>query len=336
MQPWLLWHEGALGDLLLTRFAVAALRLDRENPLVLCARNEARFLLEDFSLVQKSYPTSPGPAFWVPKIGPERVIVFGGSKLADLFAGLSVSLYTVATRPWGRGHLAIQMLLQVFSLLDKALDIEKVFKRALARERDQVGCGPFLLHPGSGGRYKCAPLEWTKALGRALKERGQEVCFILGPAERDWYPLLRDENPLCVNQDLGAVVKIIKEAKGFIGFDSGLTHLAAFLGVPTVALFGPTAWWQWCPLGPRVLVIKKYCSCLKDGHDPRGCKDPCLTHLPLGEITHLVHSFFNTTAKNPGLTGPQTHLEKLLAGAFELEEKEQFASLPWVEVVEVA
>ena len=41
----------------------------------------------------------------------------------------------------------------------------------------------------------------------------------------------------------------------YVGNDAGMTHLAAALGVPTVALFGPTNPTVWQPLGPQVRVL---------------------------------------------------------------------------------
>ncbi len=42
----------------------------------------------------------------------------------------------------------------------------------------------------------------------------------------------------------------------FVGNDSGVTHLAGLLGVPTVALFGPTDPAIWAPLGLRVVALQ--------------------------------------------------------------------------------
>ncbi|MFM2042578.1 MAG: hypothetical protein RLY86_1154 [Pseudomonadota bacterium] len=41
----------------------------------------------------------------------------------------------------------------------------------------------------------------------------------------------------------------------YLGNDSGLSHVAAALGVPTVAVFGPTDPRQYAPVGPRVAVV---------------------------------------------------------------------------------
>jgi ADP-heptose:LPS heptosyltransferase len=51
-------------------------------------------------------------------------------------------------------------------------------------------------------------------------------------------------------------VGLLSCADGFIGNDSGITHLAAALGVKTLAVFGPTNPNGYKPLGPAVKVFK--------------------------------------------------------------------------------
>jgi ADP-heptose:LPS heptosyltransferase len=48
---------------------------------------------------------------------------------------------------------------------------------------------------------------------------------------------------------------VLAESRGYFGNDSGVSHLAAALGVPTVAVFGPTDPAVWAPLGPEVSVV---------------------------------------------------------------------------------
>jgi heptosyltransferase III len=55
-----------------------------------------------------------------------------------------------------------------------------------------------------------------------------------------------DERPLLF------VAAILRRACAFLGNDSGLSHLAGMLGVPTLVLFGPSDPTHWLPLGPRV------------------------------------------------------------------------------------
>jgi len=49
----------------------------------------------------------------------------------------------------------------------------------------------------------------------------------------------------------------VRQCRAFIGNDSGITHLAAYLGCPTIALFGPTDPRIWGPIGRRSRIIWK-------------------------------------------------------------------------------
>ncbi|MCB1102996.1 MAG: hypothetical protein KDL10_11560, partial [Kiritimatiellae bacterium] len=55
---------------------------------------------------------------------------------------------------------------------------------------------------------------------------------------------------------LSEVVHLFRSAGRYIGNDSGITHLAAACGVPTLAIFGPTDPAVWAPLGAHVTVIR--------------------------------------------------------------------------------
>ena len=49
---------------------------------------------------------------------------------------------------------------------------------------------------------------------------------------------------------------VLSACRAFIGNDSGVTHIAAAVGLPTIALFGPSDADRWGPRGPHVSVIK--------------------------------------------------------------------------------
>ena len=57
--------------------------------------------------------------------------------------------------------------------------------------------------------------------------------------------------------DLYELACWLATARIYIGNDSGITHLAAAVGTPVVALFGPTDPRIWAPRGPHVRVIAK-------------------------------------------------------------------------------
>jgi len=130
-----------------------------------------------------------------------------------------------------------------------------------------------ILHPGSGSPKKNAPLELFKELYRLLEAKGLKPLFVLGEAEYDLKGELNNFETYEV-ENLLKFARLLKGAKLFVGNDSGFTHLAGYLGVKTVALFGPTDPLVWKPLGPQVKVLSKFlpCSpCFPDVCDRRDC-----------------------------------------------------------------
>jgi heptosyltransferase-2 len=99
------------------------------------------------------------------------------------------------------------------------------------------------VHPFSGGTRKNWPLERFRTL--AL---GMPVRLTAGPEEK-----LADAVRF---DDLGELAAWLASARVYIGNDSGISHLAAAVGTPTVALFGPTRPEVWAPRGPRVRIVQ--------------------------------------------------------------------------------
>ena len=79
--------------------------------------------------------------------------------------------------------------------------------------------------------------------------------------------------PVSITQLAG----LLASAQGYLGHDTGVTHLAAMLGVPTIAMFGPTDPGRWAPRGANVTVIQGG-ACRCEGWDEvQLCRDkPCL------------------------------------------------------------
>jgi heptosyltransferase-3 len=111
-------------------------------------------------------------------------------------------------------------------------------------ECPRAPAGFVAIHPFSGSAGKNWPLDRFRELARRL---GEKVCWCAGPEE----PLdgaVRFEN-------LYDLACWLASARLYIGNDSGITHLAAAVGTPVVALFGPTDPAVWAPRGKRVEVI---------------------------------------------------------------------------------
>ncbi|MFA5191889.1 MAG: glycosyltransferase family 9 protein [Verrucomicrobiia bacterium] len=113
------------------------------------------------------------------------------------------------------------------------------------------------IHPGSGGEHKVWPADRWAAVIRALREQaGCNILLIGGEADDTARRALASFNlPAAWNLPLPQLAAILERCGLFAGHDSGITHLAAAVGVPTLALFGPTSPNIWSPLGPRVRVV---------------------------------------------------------------------------------
>jgi heptosyltransferase-3 len=55
---------------------------------------------------------------------------------------------------------------------------------------------------------------------------------------------------------LETIVDVLKSAELVVSVNTGIMHLAAIVGAPTIALNGPTATHRWGPVGPRVAVVE--------------------------------------------------------------------------------
>jgi ADP-heptose:LPS heptosyltransferase len=122
----------------------------------------------------------------------------------------------------------------------------------------------FALHPGSGGARKCWPPERFAAVIRRLWQWGWPVLLLVGPADHERLETLLKLLPappqpallkLLVDVPLLDLVPVLCQCRGYLGNDAGMTHLAALLGLPTLALFGPTDPLVWQPRGRAVSII---------------------------------------------------------------------------------
>ncbi len=121
--------------------------------------------------------------------------------------------------------------------------------------------GSIVLFVGAGGEGKRWAMErWVELAGR-LRDVGH-VALLAGPVEAERFgsaerAMFDRAGGRIVGGDgeLGTLVEEIRGARLFVGCDTGPTHLAAQMGVATIALFGPTDAAVWEPVGPSVCLI---------------------------------------------------------------------------------
>jgi ADP-heptose:LPS heptosyltransferase len=119
------------------------------------------------------------------------------------------------------------------------------------------------VHPGSGSKAKNWPLENYVSLVQRLYQSCRGTALVVeGPAERNMIDNMSealDGITFIALQSLALplLAAILSQCSLFIGNDSGITHLAAALGVPTIALFGPTDPYIWGPRGKKVFIARE-------------------------------------------------------------------------------
>jgi len=200
----------------------------------------------------------------------DAVVIYGADadeafvrNVRRLCAG-SVTVWPV--HPAGHEHAAVHLARAVADPVPQPLPWaelrvpqEQVAWAGQWFDRRLAGAGRAIaFHPGSGGRWKCWPPERFARLAEALD---RPVLLIEGPADEDAcrevaqglprrLPLAR-----AAGLSVGRVAALIARCGCYVGNDSGISHLAAGLGVPTVAVFGPTDPAVWEPRGPAVRVV---------------------------------------------------------------------------------
>ncbi len=121
------------------------------------------------------------------------------------------------------------------------------------------------IHPGSGSERKNWPIASFIEVINGLWQEKCAVLLLAGPAEEQKLAYLQRHlapSPglykTLVNAPLLETAQQLRQCQGYLGNDSGITHLAAMLGVPTVAIFGPgSRTSNWEPLGKHVGIIQQ-------------------------------------------------------------------------------
>jgi len=151
---------------------------------------------------------------------------------------------------------------------------------------------PFVhMHPGSRWSFKCWPAERNAELVDRLAADGHDVVLTSAPDETAFIEEILKKttsNPLSLAgklsiKELGALTA---RARLFVGVDSMPMHLAAAMGTPTVALFGPSGENEWGPWNVERRVVTTAHTCRPCGYD--GCGggkvSECLAFLPVEPV----------------------------------------------------
>ncbi|MGQ9631668.1 MAG: glycosyltransferase family 9 protein [bacterium] len=119
------------------------------------------------------------------------------------------------------------------------------------------------IHPGSGGKKKIWPPDRFARLADYLAETyGAEILLVVGPIDRSVSEKVQEDARAAhiipvENVGLVELAAILRRCDAYVGNDSGVTHLAAAVRTPTIAIFGPTDPAVWGPRGENVVIVRK-------------------------------------------------------------------------------
>jgi len=229
-------------------------------------------------------------AFWTWLARSPRKIGFAGTR-----EGSSLVL-TDRLPPYDPDEHAVRRYLRLAEHLGAAAAPVR-FRLALlaAAGRDLAplwtkGAGPLLiLHPGTRWPSKhWPPPLWAQLADALLQVRRAKIVFTGSAADRHLIAQIRAsmQGPavdLSGRTDIAALARLFFQADAAVTTDTGPMHLAAAVGTPVTAIFGPTAPWRTGPYGRQHRVVRTGVACSPCRE--RRCPDPvCLTDLPVDMV----------------------------------------------------
>jgi hypothetical protein len=122
--------------------------------------------------------------------------------------------------------------------------------------------GVIAMHPGSGSERKNWPEpRWTELVRQIIDRTDYDLLLVGGEAEGDRLQRLAAALPpararVALSMPLAELAAIMESCGGFLGHDSGISHLASALGLPGLVLWGHTIEAVWRPPGERIRIIR--------------------------------------------------------------------------------
>lgn len=183
-----------------------------------------------------------------------------------------------------------------------------------------------VLHPSPKFAYKMWRQDGWIAFARWLQQQGLQVVLTGGPDqdERNYVAAIAAQTPvldLAGKLSLAETAELLGSATLFAGPDTAVTHLAAAVGIPTIALFGPSnpvkwgPWpadwhgpdspWPWRGGGRRgnVLMIQgpgDCVPCLQEGCDRHiGSSSLCLQRIPTSNLITAAQTMLDERSAMP-------------------------------------
>ena len=143
------------------------------------------------------------------------------------------------------------------------MGVDSAVTSALFRVATGQGAERILaLHPGSGGEHKNWPeANWAELLQNLINQTNFNLLLVGGEAEGERLQRLAAALPpararVAQSRPLPELAQLLQRCSAFIGHDSGISHLAAAVGLPGLILWGETAEEIWRPPSEKMIILR--------------------------------------------------------------------------------
>lgn len=190
--------------------------------------------------------------------------------------------------------------------LDVPPEAEVAAEQLLARKRVVRDRDLVLIHPGARWWFKAWPPDRFAALADGIEEElGAQIIIAGGPGDVATAEGIRGEMrypaiSVAGETSILELAAVLKRCRLFVGNDNGPMHVAAAVGTPVVALFGPTNPVEWGPWGDGHITLYR-------GFDCRQCwwssaclrgEGNCLRQITVDEAMVAVRRAWNGKGEN--------------------------------------
>lgn len=190
--------------------------------------------------------------------------------------------------------------------------------------RGGVANGYFVVHPFARWRYKYWDIAgFVEVSDRVAQRYGLRPVWTSSP-DPDEVAQVHEAAARCAvtplvvpgRFSLNQMACLLRGARLYLGLDTAITHIAAAVGAPLVALYGPTEIWRWhpwdnaalpknpLPTGYRgayrsgnVVALQAACEhypCIRPGCYREGLENPCMMAIGAGEVCAEVERLVQT------------------------------------------
>jgi len=302
-------HPGALGDVLQAVPALRALRA--VAPVTFVGQPRLGGLLVALGVVERArafdgfglealFMDEPAPAALARALGAfDRVVSWFGSRDETYRRRLSaLAPRAIVAPPVSDDDTPVwRHLLATLAAWDLAAPprVEPI-RLPPALAPDAAGPRPGLVvHPGSGGDWKRWPAErFATVIAAVRRSRALDVLVHRGPADAEaagrLLALLPGPAAIVLEPELPRLATVLGTARAYLGGDSGVSHLAAAVGAPSLVLFPPSTRRRWEPWSPTAVSVEMAGAAVD-------------TERVIGELERILEAR-NDTARGGRSTGP--------------------------------